>query len=365
MKRRSLYIITFCIISSSYIFSQINTVNVDPENQNFDTTILSELHAEINNSVYGKVHSLLVARNGDLVYEEYYNGYDQHQKHHLYSVTKTFTSALIGIAIDQGKIQDVEEYMLDFFPEYDNLSNNDYRKQTIKVKDLLTMRGGFSNESGIWDSDNYIEFMLNLAMSHPPGTVWSYSGGSSVLLSGIITNTTGESAEDFASTNLFMPLGITDWFWGKDANGITATSGGLQLRPLDMAKFGQLYLQEGVWKGHQIISKEWIDESTKVSVDHSSHDRSYGYHLYQYLDASTVAQSLSENDIFFASGSREQKIFVIPHLDLVVTMTSDNANSKSILQKILLAINTDDVNCISTDDIVGGGFNCPTGQITN
>lgn len=350
MKRIFLIACVFNITLIGYVYSQVDTLNLNPEEQNINAILLSELNSEINNNKYGEVHSLLIVRNGHLVFEKYHNNYYRDRFHSLFSVTKTFTSALIGIAIDQGKINSVDEYMLDFFPEYTNILNNDTLKKVVTLKHLLTMTAGFGNEDSLKESNNYIEYMLNRPMSFAPGKVWYYSNGSSTLLSGIIQNRTGESAENFANTYLFTPLGIKHWYWAKGPNDLTATAGGLQLRPLDMALFGQLYLQNGVWNGNQIVSKEWIDESVKVHVEYSKDDRSYGYQLWQFLQSSSVSQMLQKNDVFFASGSREQKIFVIPHLKCVVVMTSEGAEVTEMLKKILSAINDRLTSINSSDD---------------
>ena len=310
----------------------------NPEEQNINAGVLAQLDSAILDNNYGDVHSVLVVRNGHLVFEKYYKEYDRNRKHHIYSISKTFTSALIGIAIDQGKIKGVDERMLDFFPEYTTILNNDSLKKAITLHHLLAMTAGFESEDSLGSSDDFVEYMLNRPVAFEPGQVWSYSSGSSCLLSGIIKNRTGMSAEDYAKKYLFTPLGITDWYWAKGPHDLTNTAGGLDLRPLDMALFGQLYLQNGEWKGKQIVSKEWIDESVKVHVAFSKEDRSYGYHLWQFLPTSAVAQLLEKNDVFFASGAAEQKIYIIPHLKCVVVMTGDRAKVKEILLKIIPAI---------------------------
>lgn len=310
----------------------------NPEEQNINASLLSKLHSQINNNHYGEVHSVLIVRNGHLIFERYYNDYTRDRLHRLNSVTKTVTSALVGIAIDQGKIDGVNEYMLDFFPEYSNMLQNNSQKEIITLEHILTMTAGFTDEDSIKDSNDYIKYMLDRPVLNKPGKVWSYSNGSSYLLSGIIKNRTGLSAEDYAKKYLFAPLGIENWSWTKGPNDLTATAGGLQLRPLDMALLGQLYLQNGVWKNSQIVSKDWIDKSVRVHVKFAKEDRSYGYHLWHFLPTSSVAQTLKKNDIFFASGAREQKVYVIPHLECVIVMTSENANTKDILLEILFAI---------------------------
>jgi len=310
----------------------------NPKEQNMNASVLDSLHSAISINHYGDVHSVLIVRNGFLVFEKYYNDYNRDRLHRLYSVSKTFTSALIGMAKDQGKIDGVNERMLDFFPEYSNILYNDSLKKAITLEHLLAMTAGFSSEDSIRNSDDYVEYMLNRPVSNAPGKVWSYSNGSSYLLSGILKNRTGLSAEDYAKKYLFAPLGITNWYWAKGPNNLTATAGGLQLRPLDMALFGQLYLQNGVWNGNQIVPKEWIDESVKAHVAFAKEDRSYGYHLWHFLQSSSVAKMLKKNDIYFASGAKEQKIYIIPHLQCVIVMTSEEAKTKEMLLKILSGI---------------------------
>ena len=312
MKNRLFITCLFYMILTGPAYSQIDTITLDLEKNNFNTDSLSELHSEINDNSYGEVHSLLIVRNGDLVFEKYYNAYSRNQFHELYSVSKTFTSALIGIAIDQGKIKSVDENMLDFFPEYIPIRNNNSLKKAITLKHLLTMTSGFDNEGGSSRTCySYTEYMLNRPVSDVPGSVWYYSNENAMIISAIIENNTGESAEDFANSYLFKPLGISKWYWSKVedrlAPDLTNTAGGLQLRPLDMALFGQLYLQNGLWNGIQIIPKEWIDESVNVHVEFSKDDRSYGYQLWQFLESSSVSQMLRKNDVFFASGAKNQK----------------------------------------------------------
>jgi len=283
------------------------------------------------------------------VYEEYYNDYTRDQLHPIYSVTKTFTSALVGIAIDQGLIGSVEDAVLDYFPDYPDILHNDSLKQAIKIKHLLSMTSGLGSEVGVYDSDNYVEYMLNVPMDTIPGTVWRYSAGNTILLGGIIQTVAGESVEDYASQYLFPKIGITDWFWNTGPNNLTGTSGGLQVTPRDMAAFGQLYLQHGHWNGEQIISKAWIEASTALSVDFARNNYGYCYQMYRFIDTAPVPQLLQTNDLFFASGSQKQKIYVIPHFNLVVTLTSANANADAILEQVLLAV-TDRLTITSDTD---------------
>lgn len=366
MKNRLAIICILYIALTGHVYSQI-ALTLNPEENDFNTEILSELHSEINGNDYGEVHSLLIVRNGDLVFEEYYNDYSRDQLHPLYSISKTFTSALIGIAIDQGKIESVNEYMLDFFPEYStaDIQNNNSFKKAIQLKHLLTMTAGFNYDVGDnWWGNNVMHYWLNAPVSYDPGEVWNYSSESTLILSGIIQNKTGESAEDFANRNLFTPLGITHWYWSKiddqdeQFNDLTNTAAGLWLRPLDLAHFGQLYLQKGEWNGHQIISREWVEESINVHVDFAKDDRSYGYQLYQFLPSSSVSKMLHENDVFFGVGAQQQRIYVIPHLECVVVINGNFASSNTIFRRVLSAVNGATILTASPDDhIESNGFN--------
>ena len=330
--------------------AQIDTIVGDPEDHQIDATLLDELQSEILQNIYGEVHSLLIVRDGQLVFEKYYEGYDRDQLHPLYSVTKTFTSGLIGIGIDQGFIEDSDEYLVDFFPEYLDLINSDSLKREVRLNHMLTMTSGFGNETGIWDSNDYVDFMLNLTSQFTPGEVWSYSGGTTMLLSKMLQNRTSMTAEEFGAINLFAPIGINQWTWNTTPSGITGTAGGLSLRPLDMAAFGQLCLQKGKWDSAEVISEAWIDESVQVRIDTKVKERSYGYHLYQYLDSHPISQLLQTNDLYFASGANEQKLYVIPHLDCVVAITSNHAEPILILEKILLAMRDRESIILSVED---------------
>jgi len=202
--------------------------------------VLAELVNLIEIGEFGNIQSLIIIHNDSLALEEYFMGWTRHMRHFCSSVTKSFSSALIGIAIDQGKIGGVDEKLLNFFPEYDDIANLDERKESINLENVLTMSAGFVwNESTtpyidsegnpnpendltkLGESSDWIKYMLDVPISDDPGTKWNYNSGGSHLLSGIIQNRTGQSAEDFAKENLFNALGITNWEWESDPNGIT------------------------------------------------------------------------------------------------------------------------------------------------
>jgi CubicO group peptidase (beta-lactamase class C family) len=308
------------------------------------TEIFNEIVSQVENHHYGEVHSLIIAKDDSIIFEKYFNGFTRETKHALYSVTKSFTSALIGICLDKGLLDSVNIPMLNFFPEYKNtIANFDSLKAKITIRDLLTMTSGFT-----WDewttsyndpandvirliqTDDWIKYVLDRPMAHKPGTFVTYNSGVSNLLSGIITKATGEPARDFARDNLFSKLGITDWTWDNRPDGVSIGGWGLSLRPVDMIKFGQLYLKKGLWKNEQVISKNWIEEST-MPYNQMNYWCDYGYQWWRYGSAMA---SVKAEGINFASGRGEQFIWVIPDHNAVVVCTAWN-DGQNILEQVL------------------------------
>lgn len=313
---------------------------------------------------FGNVHSLLIIHKDRLVFEKYFQGWTRHMLHPCCSATKSFTSALIGIAIEKGYITGVDEIILSFFPEYSTVEHLDKMKKSITLKNVLTMTAGFTwDETSMPYYDNkgnpnyendaikfglskdLIKSVLDLPMSHPPGTQITYNSGCTLLLSGIIRNKTGQSAEEFAEENLFSKIGITNWKWETGPNEITLTSGGLYLHPVDMAMFGYLYLKNGILNSKQIIPESWVKESTAQHIVFENVDKhvdryfAYGYQWWRftdyYFDRLWIGSPPKVIDIYQAQGLGGQFIVVIPHLDMVYLSTGWNPE-KPWLRGLLL-----------------------------
>jgi hypothetical protein len=224
-----------------------------PEEQGMRAKTLEDMLSYIANQNHN-FDSIVIIRNGYLIFEEYFdNRYSPETLHILYSVTKSITSALIGIAIDKGFIDNVSQRLIDFFPEK-NIQNLDDRKKNITLEHILTMTAGFDWEGPddmehTVQSSNPIEYILNVPMQYEPGTVWYYNGGCSHLLSAILTKVTGNSTLNFAREYLFNPLGITNVFWPIDPQGIYYGGQDILLNSHDMAKIGYLFLNNGTWNG--------------------------------------------------------------------------------------------------------------------
>jgi len=286
-----------------------------PEEQGLDSEQLAEMMDFIQKIYYRfTIHSLLIIRNGYIVTDATFYPFVQDSLHDLASATKSFTSSLIGIAIDQGYIEGVEQPVLDFFPER-SAANLDENKGAMTLENLLTMRSGFqcSGESTVRQmmaSPDWVQFALDLPMAAKPGTLYAYCSPNSHLLSAIIQETTGMSALAFAQEHLFGPLGVSDAIWPSDPQGNNCGWGELKLAPHDMAKLGYLFLNKGLWDGQQVVSPAWVKAATSGS--------SYGYQWWLKLSGA-----------YFATGRGGQEIWVLPDRDMVVVMTGASGGGGS------------------------------------
>lgn len=271
----------------------------------------------------GSVDALLVIRNGYLVAEEYYNGNDRNDPHQLWSVTKSFLSALVGIALDKGLINDLDYKVMDYLPEYSYTGMNP-RFNDITIRNLLAMRMGIDREQNnlisVVTKDNWIRETFNLPLLYDPGTRFSYNSLQSLLLPAIITKASGMTASQFAEEYLTGPMGIDIFSWGSDPQGNTIGGYDLYMTPRQMAVLGYLYLSGGVIDGRRIISQEWIDLSwQKTNLNDGSWgvltEYNYGFHWW--------IGKMQGLDLYIAWGMGGQFIFCVPEHDLIVVVTSN------------------------------------------
>jgi len=270
---------------------------------------------------------LIVVKNGYLIAEDYFNEGSVEQKDRLQSVTKSFTSALVGIALEQGCLSSVDQKVLDFFPEVaDEIT--DPRKEQITVRNLLEMRGGYPNEEdaqALWDgllSGHYPPLIEDFPLVSDPETRFHYSNLSSNWLGIIVDRSCGMNLKAFAEENLFSHLGVEPGEWGQDAEGHNNGCGDLHLAARDAAKFGLLYLNDGVFDGNQIIPSDWVDVSLQTySVNEAFvkkvgdfRDIGYGYHWW--------SANAGNYHVNFAWGHGGQLIVLVENLDMVVVTTS-------------------------------------------
>jgi CubicO group peptidase (beta-lactamase class C family) len=339
---------TLLLIAIPLIFSydssaiQDDWITSTPAEEKMDGKILNNLVEKIRNKEYGNIDSLLVVKNGKIIMEEYSNQYNKLKLHTLQSVTKSITSVLVGLAKDQGNFNNLEEILVEYFPEYKNIMGSDPRKKAITLKNALTMTAGFEwRELGvsISDSDNNIiiannsedvnEYVLKQPMKYEPGKMFNYNSGCPLLLSSVLKKSTGLATEKFAEEYLFKPLGIKKHLWIKSKNGLAHTGGGLFLTPRDLAKIGQLFLNNGKWNGKQVISKEWIKASTAPVVTISS-SQAYGFYWWIYPSERGGVVSKDKDYIYAATGYKGQFMFVVPYKNMVVVSTADNETNSNV-----------------------------------
>jgi CubicO group peptidase (beta-lactamase class C family) len=273
-------------------------------------------------------------------------------------VTKSITSAALGIAVDEGFIENVEVPGLSFFNAYEP-DMADARRGAMTLEDMLTMRSGIGwNEMGSYldstnscvqmeASDEWIRFVLDHAMREEPGTHWDYNSGVSVLLGKIVQVATGQRIDDWARERLFEPIGITDFYWKITPDNEVDTEGGLYLSTHSLARIGYLFLRGGMWNGDRILSEDWVRASTSPIVtdilpDNDRRDAGYGYQWW-------VPEHDGENATIFAgNGYGGQFLMVAPAYDVVVVFNAWNIHDapelpafRALQDRIIPAINND------------------------
>ncbi len=285
-----------------------------------DSLFIHNLINEILRGEYGRYNSFLVAKNNQLICEEYFYGYQSEDLHPLESTTKSITSLLVGIAVDQGKIRDVHSRLGDLLPGYPNLKSGKYKDLTLYH--LLTMTSGFKmNEPERLRSDDRIKYALNRELLYSPGDTFQYDGGSTEILAAVVKEATGMHADEFAREYLFKPLGIEKYDWEMfRQNGYPLTSGSLELIPGDMIKIGMMVLNNGMWDGKQVISSAWINESTAAHTKTHIEGDNYGYQWWSV----SIESGEKSFDVIWANGLGSQFIFIIPELDMVIVTTGYN-----------------------------------------
>ena len=264
--------------------------------------------------------SVILVKNGTIVHEKYYEEFSYKTQFNTYSVTKSFTSALVGIAIDKGLISSVDDPIWNYFPNETFDFDSQY-KQRVTIHHILTMTSGFDygEDPALAPAvgGSRADFVLNKPVKYEPGTVWVYDSHAPSILIKIIESQSNMSIFEFANDNLFEPLKISNVYWFQDDSGLAFGGFGLYLTSREMAKLGQLYAQEGIWNGTRIVSQDWVSQST---IDHLEPDvkfiystrptEGYGY-LWWIFDS-----------YYLASGLHGQRIIVNPSQDYVLTFTS-------------------------------------------
>lgn len=315
-----------------------------PESAGLDPAPLHAMEPKIKAGDFKKIGSVLVARHGKLVYEGYFDG-DANTHRNTRSATKSITSILIGLAIQEGKLSGVDAKVLALLPEHGRkLQNPDPRKDKITVEDFLTMSSALEcddwndysrgNEERMYLVEDWAQFILDLPIAgRTPGETpkygrfFSYCTGGVFTLSEVITKATGMRTDRFAQEKLFAPLGISAdrVTWPYSPLGVPMTGGGLALTSSDLLKLGQLYLNGGNWNGTQLVNALWVKAST---TPHAKIDENTEYGYLWWLKS--FGAGAKTYPAFFMTGNGGNKVMVFPTLDMVVVITSTNYNTKGM-----------------------------------
>lgn len=300
---------------------------LDAENINAEAVqhLIRSIHQSPRN-----IHSMLIIRNNKLVSESYFDGWNRDKLHATRSASKSFMSTFVGIAIDKGIIAGVNEKVFDYFPDYADANNPD--KSEIEIEHLLTMTAGFdwdedyafddsrNDERRIEKSEDRLGYVLKKKMVSKPGDRFEYNSACPMVEDAIIRKSTGESTENLARKYFFTPLNIKNYYWRKNDDGLITAVGPILLRPRDMAKLGQVFLDKGKWKNQQIVSEEWVRAATTTFIGNEASATGYGYH---WWTSKYIVRNV-ESRMFFAQGSGGQYIYVVPDFNAVVVFTSGN-----------------------------------------
>ncbi len=298
-----------------------------PEEQGLDTKLVAALYA--NALELKTLYGLLVIKNSTLIAEGYFNQGSIEQEVALASVTKSYVSALVGIALDQGCLSGVDQKMLDFFPEYAGRIT-DPRKEEITIEDMLKMRSGYPWEEEtppyldrIISSGNWLPFIVEFPLTSDPGTEFGYSNFTAHLLGVIVARACETDLRTYGQENLFQRINAGVGYWPSDANGYYYGSGDISFNARDAAKFGLLYLNQGEYHGRQIIPADWVEQSLQIYSEGMYGNR-LGRYLreigYGYLWWSARAGSHHFN---YAWGHGGNLIILLDELDMVIVTTAD------------------------------------------
>ena len=290
---------------------------------------LAPLDSAIRADEYQRINSLIIVRDGHLLYERYYNDASREDTHNPRSVGKTFVAPLLGLALHNGYLDSLDQRLGEFY-DLQAYPNYSIKKENVTLRQLANMTSGFDgfdfvpesvgNEENMYPTPDWVEWTLSLPMAETrePGDDWRYFTAGIVLLGDILNRVLPGGLENYAHLNLFQPMGIDNYQWQHTPQRVANTAGGIQLTPLGFAKFGELHRTGGTWNGEQIIPADWIKESQVPVIDTTVEGNRYGM-LWWHQPYRVNGEVWNTA---YCSGNGGNKIFVFPEQDLVVVVTA-------------------------------------------
>ena len=304
---------------------EIRLVRATPESQGVSSAAIAKFVRAADEKV-NSMHSVMILRHGKVIAEAWWDPEDATKPHVLWSLSKSFTSTAVGLAVEEGKLS-IEDRVVGFFPD-DLPGEPSENLRKMQVKDLLTMSTGHADEPNVRQSQDWIKSFLAHPLPHPPGTFFRYNTPATFMQSAIVQKVTGKTVVDYLQSRLFDPLGIQPPRWDTNPQGISLGGYGLFLKTEDIAKFGQLYLQNGKWEGKQLIPATWVQQATSKQVsngDNPSSDWNQGYG-FQFWRC--------RHNAFRGDGKDGQFCVVLPDQDAVVVMTANTTNMQAQLSLV-------------------------------
>lgn len=299
-----------------------------PEAQGISSAAILRLVEAFEEDDKTQLHSIMIVRHGHVVGEGWWTPYAPKHLHQLYSLSKSFASSAVGFAVTEGLLS-VDEPVLKFFPEKAPARPNENLK-AMTVKHLLSMNTGHDTDTTgrVTNKRDWVKAFLSLPVKHKPGSKFVYNTAATYMLSAIVQKLTGQTLIDYLTPRLFEPLGIENPTWETCPMGINTGGFGLSIRTEDIANFGQMYLQHGMWQGKQILPAEWVAEATAYHSDNSANEnpdwaQGYGYQFWR-----------SRHNAYRGDGAFGQYCMVLPEQDAVIAITAGTAEMQSVLDKI-------------------------------
>ena len=296
-----------------------------PESQGISSTGILEF-VDAATSQITSLHSFMLVRHGQVVTEAWWEPESANKPHVLWSLSKSFTSTAVGLAVAEGKLS-IDDPVLKFFPDQAPAEPSANLK-AMRVRDLLTMSTGHQDEVNLRNEKDWTRAFLAQSVPHKPGTHFKYNTPATYMQSAIVQKVTGQTVLDYLKPRLFEPLGIESPKWDSSPEGISLGGYGLFLRTEDIAKFGQLYLQKGQWQGKQLVPSEWIEQATSKQVSNGSDpsrdwDQGYGFQFWR-----------CRHDAYRGDGRDGQFCIVLPKLDAVIAITANTGDMQAELNVV-------------------------------
>lgn len=301
-----------------------------PEAQGVSSTAILGWVEAVDRDV-DSLHSFVLLRHGKIIAEAYWVPYEKDRPHLLYSLSKSFTSTAVGLAVDEGRLS-LDDKVISFFPKQTPEKVSEHLAN-MRVRDLLCM--GTGNECDTFvpmikdgAETDWIKLFLAQPVKHEPGTFFCYNTGATYMLSAIVQQVTGQKVADYLTPRLFKPLNIKNPAWETSAQGITTGGYGLKIKTRDIAAFGQLYLQKGQWKGRRILSEKWVEAAISKQISNGNNPRSdwnqgYGYQFWR-----------CRHNAFRGDGAFGQYCVVMPDQDVVLAIHGGMGDMQRLLDRV-------------------------------